>query len=62
MKSEFREASVWGTEPEEPAEIESDLPPEYCHYRDEGCELAEHCLDCPFPQYIYDEPRGAQRA
>ena len=41
-------------------EIESDLPPEYCRYRDEGCELANSCLSCPFPQCIYDEPRGRQ--
>ena len=42
-------------------EGESDLPPEYCHYRDEGCEFADACLDCPFPQCLYDEPRGKQR-
>jgi len=40
---------------------ELDLPPEYCHYRDEGCELARSCLNCPFPKCIYDEPRGRQR-
>lgn len=45
-----------------------DLPPEYCHYRDEGCELAtaylgyqSRCSECPFPRCIYDEPRGRQR-
>lgn len=38
-----------------------DLPPEYCHYRDEGCEYAGSCLACPFPQCLYDEPRGRQR-
>jgi len=45
-----------------------DLPPERCHYRDEGCELAtgylEHqsrCAECPFPRCIYEEPRGRQR-
>ena len=38
-----------------------DLRPEYCNYRDEGCEFAESCLDCPFPQCLYDEPRGRQR-
>ena len=43
------------------SEIELDLPPEYCHYRDEGCELAYSCLDCPFPQCIYDQPGGRQR-
>jgi hypothetical protein len=38
-----------------------DLPPEYCRYRDEGCEYARSCLRCPFPQCLYDEPRGRQR-
>ena len=38
-----------------------DLPPEYCHYRDEGCELAGSCLNCPLPGCIYDHPRGRQR-
>jgi hypothetical protein len=38
-----------------------DLPPEYCHYRDEGCEYADSCLNCPFPKCLYDEPRGRQR-
>ena len=41
-------------------ETESDLPPEYCQYRDEGCALAESCLNCPFPQCVHDEPRGRQ--
>jgi hypothetical protein len=40
---------------------ERDLPPEFCHYRDEGCEYAKSCLACPFPQCLYDEPRGRQR-
>jgi hypothetical protein len=40
---------------------ETDLPPEYCHYRDEGCEYAQSCLACPFPQCLWDEPRGRQR-
>ena len=42
-------------------EIELDVPPEYCHYQDEGCELAESCLNCPFTKCIYDEPGGKQR-
>ncbi len=46
---------------EDISENESDLPPEYCHYRDEGCDLADSCLDCPFPQCIYEQPRGRQR-
>ncbi len=40
---------------------EPDLKPEYCHYRDEGCEYAKACLECPFPQCLYDEPGGRQR-
>jgi len=41
--------------------VEPDLPPEFCRYRDEGCELADSCLNCPFPQCIYEQPRGKQR-
>lgn len=41
--------------------MEADLPPEYCHYRDEGCEFAPSCLDCPLPHCIEDIPRGKQR-
>ena len=26
-----------------------------------GCELAESCLGCPFPQCVYDEHMGKQR-
>ncbi len=40
---------------------ELDLPPEYCHYRDEGCEFADSCLNCPLSKCIYDEPGGRQR-
>ena len=36
----------------------ADWPPEYCHYRDEGCELAPACLNCPLPRCVYDEPGG----
>ena len=43
------------------AHVELDLPPEYCHYRDEGCEFADSCLNCPFPKCIYEQPRGRQR-
>ena len=46
---------------EQTSEVELDLPPEYCHYQDEGCEFADSCLDCPFPKCIYDEPGGRQR-
>jgi DNA-binding transcriptional ArsR family regulator len=46
---------------EERSETEIDLPPEYCHYRDEGCELADSCLDCPFPGCVLEEPGGKRR-
>jgi hypothetical protein len=48
-------------EKEKTHEVEPDLPPEYCRYKDEGCEYVRACLDCPFPQCLYDEPRGRQR-
>ena len=35
-----------------------DLPPEYCHYQDDGCEFADSCLNCPFPKCIYEQPGG----
>jgi len=48
-------------------EVELDLPPEYCRYQDDGCELAtaslghkSSCLSCPFTRCIYDEPGGRQ--
>ena len=37
-----------------------DLLPEYCRYRDEGCEFSNSCLNCPLPKCIYDQPRGRQ--
>ena len=45
----------------ETSEIGLDFPPEYCRYRDEGCELADSCLNCPFPRCVYEFPRGRQR-
>ena len=41
-------------------ETKPDLLPEFCHYRDEGCELSHSCLSCPFPQCIYEQPGGRQ--
>jgi len=38
--------------------VEFDLPPEYCRYRDEGCDLADSCLNCPYDRCIYDQPGG----
>lgn len=40
---------------------ERDLPPEYCHYQDVGCEFASSCLNCPLPLCVYDEPGGKRR-
>ena len=63
MVLETREIS--GDDPEEEREPasqkESDLKPEFCHYKDEGCEYAQSCLECPYPQCLYDEPRGRQQ-
>ncbi len=46
----------------------TDLPPELCQYRDEGCELASRelghpsqCARCPFPECIYAEPAGQRK-
>ena len=46
---------------EGPTGNERDLRPEYCHYRDEGCEFAASCLNCPFERCLFEEPRGRQR-
>jgi hypothetical protein len=42
--------------------------PEFCHYRDEGCELAtrelghpSRCDRCPFPDCLYAEPQGQRK-
>lgn len=51
------------TEPlseETPLGKEPDLLPEYCQYKDEGCEFAVSCLDCPFPRCVYEQPGGKQ--
>jgi hypothetical protein len=42
-------------------ENEPDKLPEYCQYKDEGCDLADSCLECPFPQCVYEQPGGKQR-
>lgn len=63
MDLETREISGADTESmnETGRQDEEDLPPEFHRYRDEGCEYAKSCLACPFPQCLYDEPRGRQR-
>jgi hypothetical protein len=59
---EFPAGEIGGDSPElKESTGRQDLPPEFCHYRDEGCEYADSCLACPFPQCLYDEPRGRQR-
>jgi len=61
---DFTTREIGDAELEEKETIEPhgpDLPPEYCRYKDEGCEYAVSCLGCPFPQCLYDEPRGRQR-
>jgi hypothetical protein len=47
-------------EREETDQVQRDLLPEYTGYRDEGCEYAKYCLECPFPKCLYDEPHGRQ--
>ncbi|MBN2239031.1 MAG: helix-turn-helix domain-containing protein [Dehalococcoidales bacterium] len=42
-------------------EDEQDPLPEDIHYRDEGCDLARSCLNCPFRECIYEQPGGKQR-
>ncbi|UCC17776.1 MAG: hypothetical protein JSU58_04295 [Dehalococcoidales bacterium] len=38
-----------------------DLLPEHIGYRDEGCDLADSCLNCPYEECIYDKPGGKRR-
>lgn len=45
----------------ERASTELDLPPEYCRYRDEGCEFANSYLNCPFSKCIYEQLWGKQQ-
>ncbi len=40
--------------------LEVDLPPELTRYRDEGCEHAARCLNCPFAKCLLEEPGGRQ--
>jgi hypothetical protein len=42
-------------------ENDLDLLPEYCRYQDDGCEFADSCLNCPFPDCIYAQPGGRQQ-
>ena len=44
-----------------PLTLRHDALPERYHYRDDGCEVAPACLQCPLPQCKYDEPRPILR-
>ena len=35
-----------------------DLFPEHVGYKDEGCDLANSCLNCPYEECVYDTPGG----
>lgn len=43
--------------PENP-DLIRDLLPEQIYYKDEGCDLADSCLNCPYEECIYDRPGG----
>lgn len=45
----------------DPSGAESDLLPEFCRYKDEGCRLSPSCLECPFPHCVDDKPRGRRQ-
>lgn len=45
------------------AQIQTSIPsrdplPEYLDWRDDGCEVAPRCLECPLPRCRFDEPGG----
>ncbi len=42
-------------------ESDEDLLPEFIHYRDEGCEIAVSCLNCPYPDCVHEAPGGRQK-
>jgi len=41
--------------------LQVDLLPELYPYRDDGCEVAPRCLQCPLAQCKYDDPGWLQR-
>jgi hypothetical protein len=43
------------------ASVRSDTLPENTRYRDDGCDVAARCLDCPLPVCKYDDPGWLQR-
>ena len=38
--------------------VRGDALPEKTAYRDEGCEVASRCTECPLERCKYDEPNG----
>ncbi len=67
MKKTMYDLELTGFEPENTGnesnngnqhEEDLDLLPEFCQYRDDGCELAPACLECPFPDCLYEQFRG----
>ena len=46
--------------PENPNTTDA-LLPEQIRYKDEGCDLANSCLNCPYEECIYDKPGGKRR-
>ena len=41
--------------------VRSDTLPENTRYRDDGCDAALTCLECPLPLCKYDDPGWLQR-
>jgi hypothetical protein len=41
-----------------PPAAEADLLPEYCQYKDEGCDLSSACLSCPLPRCVHEQSWG----
>lgn len=41
--------------------VRSDTLPENTRYRDDGCEVAATCLNCPLPVCKYDDPGWLER-
>jgi hypothetical protein len=42
--------------------VRADTLPENTIYRDDGCDVADSCLDCPLPVCKFDAPGWLQRA
>ncbi len=38
-----------------------DLLPEFKIYKDEGCNLAASCLECPYPRCMAEHPWGRSK-